>query len=1067
MAIANVGGRGSISTAPAANSLGIPMPAGGSIVVGNHLVMFIVADNSGVAGASPFGSFTISDPRGNYWQLQASAVRSDGGVIDDGTAMVIAFCHVQYAYLNGDTITANWTTTAGNRIGALHEFSGVRKVTYAANGPVSNSSNGTSISTGIVTPSASGQLVIAATGFENGGSTIGNDADGIDGAWAATTTVSIGAGVTGQMLGYSFKIVSGVTPQQWNVTGGTASAWASLGFALAAETFAAPSWVPGNPNYSCIAGFEGLPTASTTVPVDTGTEYFFEHVLFPQSVGTQEYRANAAFVDPGTRQMKTVAYDLFLTGNEDVVDEITTLVLPIRRADLFNGASTSSGTALAALSAQGGAYVIQDGSGGSPDYTQVWFDPTALLSDYSRSRVVRVGIRFKAWKDDSSPAIPGEGIRVHWFDTSFGTGVIHGSWLVYEYQRNAQIMTRWLGETNVVPRGGNFTSDASWRAPFTVTDLGHMGAADQSVSLLIEARPGYDLLQTTTYLDFIEMVVELVPERRVGVVNRLVTNTGAFVAPYVNTNSLRMFYAFDTSQQVILTSTNYTLGVREALPPSPSDQYHVDPSGSITIADAESIGPSLQMMGVTTPRATLEPIPTLSRGVLSGGVLAQPAEDFDQYILSAAGLDANLVGLYGSFWTSYDQLTREVLLQMYSGFILDQEVKVDGTKTYDRIKMVVKPDPLTTDPLTITIRQPVGVTIATATITVADALAGEAIGEGWYEVSVPLSVSVTPTAGSVYIWATSATASTRPWRWAGARALNNNYLFGYYTGGVTSSSRPNDYAGVLECTLAVPSLSLGSSSVNLLRPACTLATLELPVLTISNGALYDRLVIERTINGGLTWDVVGIELGGVTSFTDYAPPWDMPSVSYRVTGYRDSDRRAVTSSTIAWGGAPASSPGAAFGLVDLETGLIAAYAPVSDSSLEVTWSPLDPISTIALHGVDYQVAMRAPEYRGLSITVPVLVDHFAVCETGNTPFSVYGEYIEPGGAAFTPTPFTYLLLALERSERLVLQLPGGHTRFVSLGLGGLTIRTQHGTYIAELTLTDVTPPNSDPYAEEA
>lgn len=1067
MAIANVGNRGSISTAPAATSVGVAMPAGGSVVVGNHLILFIVCDNAGVAGASPFGSFVVNDPRGNYWVVEQSVTRSAAGVANDGTSLLIAFCHVQYPYTNGDTITASWSVSAANRIATVHEFSGVRKVTYAANGPVTANSSGTAISSGSVNPSASGQLVIAATGFENGGSTISNDADGVDGAWAATTTVSIGAGATGQMLGYSYKIVSGVTSQQWNVTGGSASDWVTIGFALAAETAAAPTWVPGNPNYSCIAGFEGLPTASTTVPVDTGTEYFFEHVLFPQSVGTQEYRANAAFTDPGTRQMKTVAFDLFLTGNETVVDEITTVVLPIRRADLFNGASTSAGTALAALSAQGGAYVIQDGSGGSPDYTQVWFDPTVLTTDYARSRVVRVGVRFKAWKDDSSPAIPGEGLRVHWYDTSFGTGVIHGSWLVYEYQRNAQIMTRWLGETNVVPRGGAFTTDPSWRAPFTVTDLSHMDAADQSVSLLIEARPGYDLLQTTTYLDFIEMVVEVVPERRIGAVNRLVTNTGAFVAPYTNTTSLRMFYVYDTAQQVILTDSNYTLGLREALPPSPSDQYHVDPDGAIAIADAESIGPALQLKAVTVPRPTLEPIPTLTRGVLSGGVLTGEATDFDQYILGACGLDFNVVGLYGSFWNAFDGLGREVLLQIYSPVVLDQEIKVDGTQTYDRVKMLVKPDPLTTDPLTISIRQPIGVILATASISVAQALAGEPAGEGWYEISVPLSVSITPTAGSAYIFAASVTTSTRPWRWAAARTLNGAYQYGYYAGGAIASSRVNDYAGVLECTLAVPSLSLGSSSVELLRPTCTLATLELPVLTISNGALYDRLVIERTINGGLTWDVVGIELGGVTSFTDYAPPWDMPSISYRVTGYRDSDRRAVTSSTVAWGGAPASSPGAAFGLVDLETGLIAAYAPVADSALDVTWSPLDPVSTVALHGVDYQVALRSPEYRGLAVSVTVLVDHFAVCETGNTAFDVYGEYIAPGGASFSPTPFTYLLLALERSERLVLQLPGGHTRFVSLDLGGLTIRTQNGVYLAELNLTDVTPPNSDPYAEEA
>ncbi len=50
---------------------------------------------------------------------------------------------------------------------------------------------------------------------------------------------------------------------------------------------------------------------------------------------------------------------------------------------------------------------------------------------------------------------------------------------------------------------------------------------------------------------------------------------------------------------------------------------------------------------------------------------------------------------------------------------------------------------------------------------------------------------------------------------------------------------------------------------------------------------------------------------------------------------------------------------------------------------------------------------------------------------------------------------------LEKLCRLQLSLPGGHTRWVSLDLGPLTVHTSKGVYLAEITLTDL-PVNLSP-----
>ncbi len=230
----------------------------------------------------------------------------------------------------------------------------------------------------------------------------------------------------------------------------------------------------------------------------------------------------------------------------------------------------------------------------------------------------------------------------------------------------------------------------------------------------------------------------------------------------------------------------------------------------------------------------------------------------------------------------------------------------------------------------------------------------------------------------------------------------------------------------------------------------------------ASGALYDHVSIERSINGGITWEPVVLldDPSNGQIYNDYAAPWDLPAltITYRVRGYRDSDHIAMSTTTSAWNNT-AVAPGAAFGIAP-STGGLYVCVPVTDgNTLEVTWNPLNPTSIVQLHGVDYQVALRSPEERGLSVTVDVLVDHIGACD----PADEYApETVSPGAQGFNPLPFEALQQILGRTDA-TLVLPGGHTRSVIVEIGSMNVAVQFATYIAQLTFTDSRVPEILPY----
>jgi hypothetical protein len=647
-------------------------------------------------------------------------------------------------------------------------------------------------------------------------------------------------------------------------------------------------------------------------------------------------------------------------------------------------------------------------------------------------------------------------MNVRIYDTELHAGAggnyLVGGWLVNNYRGSSQYETRWFGEVNGNPRAfredplavGDFPNRACW----TPTDMAYMAAGEMSVQ--IEASV------SEMFLDYVEAVVELAPERREAHGARTISTAPFNEGVYPTGNRIsRVVKATDASQPWIVedVDSEYVLVIREALPASPSDLYPTIvemTGGDRTIAPLESIGPAARLSAPVGPRPTLSPNPTIRTGVLSRGVLQDaPVESQTIQAASVTALDAVNYPIEGSFFPSYTlpTLSAGQLGQVFSGNDLNQYIIVPGGQTYTRIKLFVARDELTVDDLEIS----AGATTATITVADVDALPDD--GSGFVEVSVPLAASITPAAGRVLVSLSSATLASSPWRIGGAIPA---FLYsGYDSSSPTFSSEPYDYSVVLQCALAAPTYTLGSVVEDItVGSAETVSTTTLPTITLTNGGTYDHIAIHRSADGGDLFPVILIdEPTNGQVITDYEVPWDYPTgtITYEITGYRDADHRSVTTTTTAWTGTSVA-PNAAFGLFSNELTIGFAYPEVNDREVVTDYSPLSQVSMVQRHGVNYQTALMAPEERGVAVPISVVVDHIAVC--GDNGVNPWPMGIKPFDA----------LRSLERNRRMLLKVPGGETRYVHVKVGGMTVRTYRRTYMAQLTLTDAEILSLDPYA---
>lgn len=1083
MAIAFVANRASSAVASPGTEESITLATGGAITKGNYLVLFTAYNNSGTAGVDP-GMFVAAseavaaqpyyDSKGNYWFRLAKEVYSPTGAANDGAVVDVWACRVTGDYVNGDTISLQWSFPVTGLAYILLEYSGVRGISYSVVEPVTATGTSTSIG-GLAIDAEQGQMVIGVSATETNAAITG-DADVTNGAWGAVANVAYNSGTdtTSMTLTLQSKTPNAAGTQTWTATKTGASDWAAVAIVLDPFVDTPFDVTPGNPNEPCVAGPEILPITTIGLTYDTGTEYLFTHQIPPNDYGSHDYRALTVFqATPSNTsgslvQAHTYAFDVYRAGDELARDPIEVYNGALIGAGL-GAAATVSGTMSAAdaLATPGGDHVILPSGN---DYVDVLFDASGLTEFYPNHRVLRWGVTYLAWKDDSSPPTPGEGMKFEWrdddADNGGGAAIGLGYWLVPNYLRDAQYETRWFGEANLAARGKGeivFT-ELGWGASFTVNDLSHMDLGDQSTRIRIYGGQGEDLLQTDVYLDHIFMVVELIPERRLAAgMRRIVTSplVTAYTYP-AGIDGVPVYTALNSNTVWTVPSDPepYVLAVREALPASPSDYYAVRTEGGRSIAGNEAVGPPFETRALIIDRPTLRTQPIVRRATLAKGRIAGTPVEMETIYPTITALDWVNGGIEGTFWPTYQADSPGNMPQVFSGTDKTQVIRVDGGVQYDRIKLLLQPDEMTVDDLEVTVERPPGNPIATATVSVADALASADLGFGWREVSVPLNVAVSPAVGSVTVTLSSSTGEMAPWYVA----------LGWGMGPFSTYSNPTrtDYAVVLQCTLATPTVTLGDAVTSMFRPTerCLADDVTLPQITVTNGGSYDWISIERTVNGGMSYQPVAqIQVDDGESplsdvvYVDYSAPWDLPSgvIEYRVSGYRDADRIFVQAADVPWTGT-VTAPGAAFGLATSDS--LLAYIPNNGASpLEISWSPLNPTNIVALHGVDYQVALRAPEERGLSVSVTVLVDHVVACDADADEFAP--EAVKPGPQSMTPTPFEQLRAL--HGEYVTLILPGGHTRRVILEVGDMTVTVSKGIYIADIKLTDARGETVEPF----
>lgn len=1107
MAIAFVANRHSTGVAAVGTSEPLDMATAGAITVGNTLFLYIATDNTGqlpnVTG--------VSDPRGNFWTRVSNTTINPGA--DAGASVEVWVSRTQFAYTNGDDLTVSWDQNITRGAFRVNEFSGVAPQSTMTN--VTGTGSGTTIGS-LATSPLIGQMVIGAAAIETN-TAITGDADVTNGAWSAIGTVvsNSGADLTSITLSEQYKIVTAGGAQNWAVTKTGAADWAAVSIVVPIQVLAAVTIPAGNPNYPCVAGYEGLPTKNITVPLDTGTGYDFtidDTYIYPNAVGTDSMIAFASLESPrdGLSQ-HTIAWDIGFPENMHVTDDqVTTVTVPLSGATT-NGSARISGVnipaptpaeTLTAISSVGVGYIRLDDT----ESVQFIVDGPSLLARYPGMRIARMGIRYIAWKDDTDLPNPGVGMRVQWADgrnTAVGraTSYDYAYWLVNNYRSTSTYEYRSMGEINYIPPAppGVF-SDSDARS-FMMGDLNAQTLAGNGTLFSITCTQGTDITQNAIFFDYIEVVLDLVPERRRGSAATLVTNIPYVLdslvtllgqsAPF-NNPSGAFFEASGLSGSSPLVffanSSGWTLRAREALTADGSDFFRalkvnpIDPLNTeAKYTGAEAVGVPLRLQALTQVRDTQDPAPVMELETIVS-TLPVAFEDLDEYIPAVSMAPLALIASDGYIWPQFQTTGIPSELRVINGTTQTQYVIVNGATQFSYITVLVKDDPTqnTSETLLFSVQQPLATPIATASITVAQIRAAVDLGEGWKEVRATLSVPVTPTAGQVII--VMSTASNIAFTVQGSYPKTTNS--GYNNSAANDNTRPTDSSVVLIGTYPTPTISLGTTAVTWTNPdnyvgnnygVCRTLTYNVPSITWgrTGGCRgFDRYVIERSIDAGVSWQVVFVRSGTGTVADNFAP-WDIsPTVRqliYRVTGYMDTaPQSSATAVTANWGGVCAA-PGPVIGLSSNDIELW--FTPVAEGSMDLEWTPLSPVNLIQLHGQDYNYPLRAPEDRGLSLSVPVLINQTFLCSPLTAPnlalSQAAGEILDNGVYAMSPLTFENLIVPIMRSsDAFVMKLPGGHTRWVTVEIGGMTVTTQNGMYIAELIITDVTPPSADPYSLE-
>ena len=238
--------RGSASDIASGTTTAVALPTGLGIATGNYLIARIGCDNAGSGGAAP-GITSITDVKSNVWTVSAPAT-SDPGLATEGSSIYLAWAPITHAYANNDTVTINWGTAVIAKSVVIEEWTNIdASVPVAVVATTANGAASTSVASGSITPTASGQLVYVGVALEApAGEPFPLDTDVTDGSWFALQGLSTAAALATDNITVrgGVKRTTGTTPQQWNSTLATARDWAAVAIVFGVPTATTPLTSP-------------------------------------------------------------------------------------------------------------------------------------------------------------------------------------------------------------------------------------------------------------------------------------------------------------------------------------------------------------------------------------------------------------------------------------------------------------------------------------------------------------------------------------------------------------------------------------------------------------------------------------------------------------------------------------------------------------------------------------------------------------------------------------------------------------------------------------------------------
>lgn len=861
----------------------------------------------------------------------------------------------------------------------------------------------------------------------------------------------------------------------------------------------------GNPDFPCIAGPQIQPLTPTSVTIDTGTGYFFRHQRNASALTRSDLQFTSEFAAPNQLQQHMVAFDYFQGGlnptdpdNSMTYTQPVDYVLPLRAVQVPGGStaqvwnpitdSAGTGTILNALSSAGGMCVRMDGSAPALAQVGMLFDPTQLndwlynlTTGAYGGRIVELKLRYRAWRNALADPAPGEGFAIYYTDSGYPSAspepspyfLFLAAWLVTQYQSSAPTVSKSLGEVNYATRGYAFEHSTAggqtWHAhPYTIEDLSYMAAGTDQVSFAFQPLQGPGANQRYLYLDYVELVASVVPERRsacaVRVVSSVYGDDLTTSPPQIFDSSWSRFSKarYPPSSQFLVNLTTpplpslyFDLCIREALPVDPSDLLRVQTTLG-TLSLFEAVGPSLAVMAITQYQQTQYPqLQTFTGTIIDGQLKSKVLAPFEDYNLSVGAFYGD-VATAGSFWAGYRGFPSIGFQEVWGAFptfgnVQIQRIWVSGGTTYTYVHAVALPGALSANLLFLDLYDVTGtVLLSTQSVSPNAVRALPDRGNGWRIFEVPLTVPLTPAvSGYVNLVAYSADSESAAWKLAVAESVGQQPYFGYDVPGTSplngsAEGKMVDRAMYLACPLATPGApTVTTQTAVSTTPTCDVGVIQWLRVAWTPDASADKYAVEVSTDG-ITWTRRAIiETFGSTAprtYDDYGAPWDVP-VFYRLVSYRSIDRLFFAGPASA--GVTIASGGAVLGFSSDTSAVI--YSPTDPSLVSITWTDLNTVSIVQLHGEPFQRALRETEDRGLSFSVQLLVASLSSCSLDDVTVSQM---------SLAETPFE-MLRSWERKSDIIVRFPGGPTRRMTLQLGGMTVTTSRGLYLATVTLTDV------------